>query len=116
MSNKITGKRGEEIACGYLKKIGYTILERNVKFSRLCELDIIAKDKATTLIANEVKTRTSDICGSPLEAITKTKFEHIKQGVQYYLTEHKVKDFRIDVVGITLKPEIKIEHLKNVYL
>ena len=54
--------------------------------------------------------------GIPAEAISQTKFEHIKQGVQYYIEEHKIKDFRIDVIGITLKPEIKIEHLKNVYL
>ena len=49
-----------------------------------------------------------------MEAITHTKYENIKKGVQYYLAEHKIKDYRIDVVGITLKPEIKIEHLKNV--
>ena len=115
MSNKITGKRGEEIACGYLKKIGYTILERNMKFSRICELDIIAKDKANTLIAVEVKTRTSDICGYPLEAITKTKYQNIKTGLFSYLKEHsEYKKFRIDVISITLNPEIQIKYIKNI--
>lgn len=90
-------------------------MERNKHYSRFCEIDIIAEYKNTVVFV-EVKTRKTNSFGTPAESITKTKFEHIKQGVQYYLTEHKVKDFRIDVVGITLKPEIKIEHLKNVYL
>lgn len=115
MSNRITGKRGEEIACGYVKKLGYTILERNIKFSRYCELDIIAKDKSNTLIAIEVKTRTSETYGSPLEAITKTKYKNIKTGLFLYLKEHsEYKNFRIDAISIILTPEIKIQHIKNV--
>ena len=112
MNNKKIGNAGEDLACRYLEKNGYKILEH---YSRFCEIDIIAEYKNTVVFV-EVKTRKTNSFGTPAEAITKTKFEHIKQGVQYYLTEHKVKDFRIDVVGITLKPEIKIEHLKNVYL
>lgn len=115
MSNKITGKRGEEIACGYLKKMGYTIIERNINFSRACELDIIAKDKSNTLVAIEVKTRTSEFCGSPLEAITKTKYQNIKKGLFSYLKEHsEYKKFRIDAISIILTPEIKIQHIKNI--
>lgn len=115
MNNKKIGNAGEDLACRYLEKNGYKILERNKHCSRFCEIDIIAEYKNTVVFV-EVKTRNTNSFGTPAEAITKTKFEHIKQGVQYYLTEHKVKDFRIDVVGITIKPEIKIEHLKNVYL
>lgn len=115
MNNKKIGNAGEDLACRYLEKNRYKILERNKHYSRFCEIDIIAEYK-NTIVFVEVKTRKTNLFGTPAEAITKTKFEHIKQGVQYYLTEHKVKDFRIDVVGITLKPEIKIEHLKNVYL
>ena len=115
MNNKKIGNAGEDLACRYLERNGYKILERNKHYSRFCEIDIIAEYK-NTIVFVEVKTRKTNSFGTPAETITKTKFEHIKQGVQYYLTEHKVKDFRIDVVGITLKPEIKIEHLKNVYL
>ena len=115
MNNKKLGNAGEDLACRYLEKNGYKILERNKHYSRFCEIDIIAQYK-NKIVFVEVKTRKTNSFGTPTEAITKTKFEHIKQGVQYYLTEHKVKEFRIDVIGITLKPELKIEHLKNVYL
>ncbi len=115
MNNRKFGNAGEDRACRYLEKQGYKILERNKHYSRFCELDIIAQYKNTTVFV-EVKTRKTDNFGVPFEAITKTKFENLKKGVQFYLSENKIKDYRIDVIGITLKPEIKIEHLKNVYL
>lgn len=115
MNTKITGNAGEDLACRYLEKQGYEILERNKHYSRFCEIDIIAKHKHT-IVFFEVKTRKTNTFGTPAEAITKTKYENIKKGVQFYLSENKVKDFRIDVIAITLKPELKIEHLKNIYL
>ena len=115
MNNRKFGNAGEDLACRYLEKQGYKILERNKHYSRFCELDIIAQYKNTTVFV-EVKTRKTDHFGAPFEAITKTKFENLKKGVQFYLSENKIKDYIIDVIGITLKPEIKIEHLKNVYL
>lgn len=114
-NNKITGKKGEQLAQEYLKKQGYEIIETNKRFSRFCEIDIIAKDK-DTLVFIEVKTRSSDFCGSPFEAITKTKYENIKTGLFTYLNESKIKykKFRIDAISIILNPTIKINHLKNI--
>lgn len=115
MDNKKLGNAGEDLACRYLEKNGYKILERNKHYSRFCEIDIIAQYKKTIVFV-EVKTRKTNSFGVPAEAITKTKYEHLKQGMRYYLSEHKVKEFRIDVIGITLNPELKIEHLKNIYM
>lgn len=116
MSNLSLGKSGEEIAKRYLEKQGYKILETNKRFSRYCEIDIIALDK-NTLVFCEVKTRKTNVCGAPLEAITKTKYDNIKKGVYYYMQENsQYKKFRIDAVAITLKPDYKIEHLKNICL
>lgn len=115
MNNKAVGEKGEILAQEYLKKQGYEIIETNKRFSRFCEIDIIAKKK-DALVFIEVKTRSSDFCGSPLEAITKTKYENIKTGLFNYLQETKIKykSFRIDAISIILKPEIKINHLKNI--
>lgn len=113
-SNKEIGAKGELLAQEYLKKQGYEIVEVNKRFSRACEIDIIAKFK-DTLVFVEVKTRSSDFCGSPLEAITKSKYENIKTGMYNYLKETKMrfKTFRIDAISVVLNPEIKINHLKN---
>lgn len=115
MSNKKTGEIGENIAADYIQKIGYKIIERNIHFSKNCELDIIAIDKSNTLVAIEVKTRKTEICGSPLEAITPTKYKNIKTGLISYLQKHpNYKKFQIDVIAIILTPSIQIKHLRNV--
>lgn len=113
MINKKIGNAGEDLACRYLEKQGYKILERNKHYSRFCEIDIIAQYKNTVVFV-EVKTRKTNAFGTPQEAVTKTKYENIKKGVQFYLSENRTKDFRIDAICITLKPELKIEHLKNI--
>lgn len=115
MTNKEVGALGEKLAQEHLVKSGYKIIELNKHFSRFCEIDIIAQDK-DTLVFVEVKTRSSDFCGCGFEAITKTKYEHIKTGLFSYLNESKIKykKFRIDAISVVLKPTVKIKHLKNI--
>ena len=114
MNNLSTGKYGEKIAAEYLIKQGYKIVETNKHFSRFCEIDIIALDKST-LVFTEVKTRKTTKYGHPQEAITKTKYQNIKNGIYFYLQENpEYKKFRIDVISIVLEPKIEIKHLKNV--
>lgn len=113
MNNREFGLKGEDIACEYLKKNGYEIVERNKHFSKFCEIDIIAKFKSKYIFV-EVKTRKSNDFGTPFEAITKAKYNNIKTGVLSYLRENNIKNYQIDVIGITLHPELKIKHLKNV--
>lgn len=113
MNNREFGNKGEDMACEYLIKNGYEIIERNKHFSKLCEIDIIAKQKDKYFFV-EVKTRKTDSFGSPLEAVTKGKYNNIKTGILSYLQENKIKKYQIDVIGITLYPKLKIEHLRNV--
>lgn len=115
MNNRKFGQYGEDIACDYLKKQGYEILERNKHFSKFCEIDIIAKYKNKTIFV-EVKTRKTDNFGTPLEAITKNKYKNIKTGVFSYIQDNKIKDYQIDAIGITLYPKLNIQHLKNIML
>lgn len=114
MNNRMFGNAGEDLACRYLEKQGYEILERNKHYSRFCEIDIIARHK-NSIVFIEVKTRKSNAYGAPAEAITKTKYENLKKGVQFYLSENKVKNYRIDAICITINPELKIEHMKNIF-
>ena len=114
MSNISIGKKGEDLAREYLVKQGYKIIDTNKRFSRFCEIDIIAKDKDTFVFC-EVKTRKTNICGSPLEAITKSKYTNIKKGIFFYRQENPdCKKYRVDVVAIIMEPKLEITHLKNV--
>jgi putative endonuclease len=113
MNNREFGAKGEDLACEYLIKNGYKIIARNVHFSKFCEIDIIAQYKSKTVFI-EVKTRKTDSFGTPLEAITNTKYSNIKTGVLSYINENKIKQYQIDAIGITLEPQINIRHLKNI--
>ena len=113
MNNRELGNKGEDLACEYLIKNGYEILERNKHFSKLCEIDIIAKYK-NKIVFVEVKTRKTNAFGMPMEAITRTKYNNIKTGVLNYISECKIKNYQIDAIGIRLQPKLKIEHLKNI--
>ena len=114
MDNVTTGRKGEQIALEYLKKQGFKILETNKHFSRFCEVDIIALDRDTLVFA-EVKTRSSERYGIPLEAITKEKYNNIRKGLYMYLQENpKYKKYRIDAISILLKPKLEIKHMKNI--
>lgn len=113
MNNREFGNKGEDLACEYLVENGYQILERNKHFSKFCEIDIIAKFKNKTVFV-EVKTRKNEAFGSPLEAVTLTKYNNIKTGVFNYVKENNIKDFQIDAIGITYYPKLKIQHLKNI--
>ena len=114
MNNISVGKYGEDLARDFLLKKGFKIIETNKRFSKFCEIDIIALEKET-LVFCEVKTRKTEICGSPFEAITKSKYENIKKGIYYYRLEHpEYKKYRIDAISIVLNPKIEIKHLKNI--
>jgi putative endonuclease len=49
MSTVNVGNQGEELACEYLKRLGYKILERNFRI-RGGEIDIVAKDQETLFL------------------------------------------------------------------
>ena len=78
------GQQGEDLACKYLKKHGYKILERNFRCRRFGEIDIVAS-KAGVLSFIEVKTRCSSRYGKPAEAVTLAKQRKIYRVAQYYL-------------------------------
>ncbi len=116
MSNsKQIGKIGEQLACKYLEKLGYKIIQRNF-YSRQGEIDIIAKqDKMIIFI--EVKTRTNEQFGKPAEAVNRIKKKHIYQTAKYYLynTKQEKKNIRFDVIEVYIKNgKIKFNHIKQI--
>ena len=124
---------GEDVACDYLKKKGYKIIERNFR-KKYQEIDIIAIQGSTrstgsgqakltpggsTLVFVEVKTRRSNSFGSPFESIAPWKLKHLVRLAQFYKQLHPhLPDFmRIDAIGIILSSNNKLEkleHLENI--
>jgi putative endonuclease len=100
LSNQQLGRIGEDIATSYLRSIGFVILDRNYRAHRV-ELDIVARDKST-LVFCEVKTRRTLNQGSPIEAITPIKLEHIRSAALAWLGAHRIRvnGMRFDAIGI----------------
>lgn len=114
--NKVKGNIGEDFACDYLIKNGYSILERNY-ISYRGELDIIAL-KNNVIIFIEVKTRTQIACGYPSESVNKRKQQQIYKVAEYYLYSKKLLNskVRFDVIEVYLygSNSFKINHLEDV--
>ena len=112
MDNKKLGEAGEDLACRYLIRNGYEIVERNKSYPKICEIDIIAKRKDKFYFV-EVKTRSTEDYGAAKDAVDNKKLARIRKGAVLYLEDNKIKNFQIDVIAITLKPQLKIEHFRN---
>jgi putative endonuclease len=95
------GQRGEEIAAGYLREQGYTILARNWRCPA-GEVDIVARE-GETLAFVEVRTRRrGGRLGTPEESVTPRKQARMVEVAQTYLQEAGLGDvaWRLDVVAI----------------
>lgn len=116
MKTLLRGKYGEDLACLFLQKQGYKIIERNFRI-RGGEIDIVAVD-GETLVYVEVKTRTSHAFGSATEAVTPWKLRSLVRTAKFYKNARKnlPELERIDVVGIDLMDvNPKYEFVKNAY-
>lgn len=114
MDKLAIGKYGEDLACSYLKKLGYQIVERNFRI-RGGEIDIVALDKKT-LVYVEVKTRSNHQFGLPEESVTYHKLKFLERASKFYRLQRKnlPELERIDVVSVDLsasEPQIKL--IKN---
>ncbi len=100
MGNIQTGNYGETLACDFLKKQGYQILERNYRI-RGGEIDIVAKDK-DYLVFVEVKTRYSHEYGLPVESITPWKIKALLKTALFYIQKINWGDgpYRLDLVSV----------------
>ena len=110
------GRRGEDIATGYLEKRGYHIITRNFR-TPLGEIDIVARDKSS-IVFIEVKSRTGTGYGSPASAVTLKKQRQISRVALLYIKEHNLHDApaRFDVVSILLSGgSSRIEHITDAF-
>src|SRR5438552_14861879 len=97
------GAHGEKLACRFLRRKGYKILYRNFKGRSGGEIDIVCRDR-DTLVFVEVKTRTREDFGRPVEAVNAAKRKLIARGALAWLQLLDNPDIlvRFDVVEIVL--------------
>jgi putative endonuclease len=114
---RILGDEGENEAAAYLRRIGFTILGRNVRLS--CgELDLVADDHGV-LVFVEVKRRQSHVFGGASEAVDRRKQAKLIQLASLYLARHRIRDrsCRFDVVLLDAAQNgsNKLQHIANAF-
>jgi len=117
MNKREFGSVGEQLAADYLVKQGFSILERNYRSGRFGEVDIIAAEKEYICFV-EVKTRTSDLFGTPAEAVGYAKRQKIRSLAWSYLKYRDMgeQNMRFDIVEVTGKNINDEFVLKNINL
>lgn len=110
------GRRGEQTAVEYLERAGLRILDRNWRCTD-GEIDIVATERRV-LVVCEVKTRSGNHFGTPLEAITRAKRARLRRLAARWLAAHGVlfDEVRIDVIGLTRDRagHYLVEHVRGV--
>lgn len=113
--NHTLGAAGEDLAATFLQQRGYTILDRNWRCS-VGELDLVACT-ADRIVAVEVKTRQTGVCGHPFEAITPAKVARLYRLVRLWCEAAEAHGpVQVDAIAVSAPPDAPavIEHLQAI--
>jgi putative endonuclease len=112
-----TGRKGEEAAYFYLRRLGYVMVGRNFRSPhRRGEIDLIGWDD-DVLCFIEVKTRTSHDVKPAETAVDRDKLRELNGVAQQYLRHlRREPPWRIDIVSVYVggvRGALQIELFKN---
>lgn len=112
----VLGRRGEQAAVDHLTVHGMRVLDRNWRCAE-GEIDIVAVD-GRALVVCEVKTRSDNRYGSPVEAVGRAKRNRLRRLAVRWLNAHGVlfDQVRVDVIGVQAGPDGRyvVDHVRGV--
>jgi putative endonuclease len=98
------GRAGEKAAAELLRKHGYEVVGAGFQ-ARRGELDLVCR-RGKDLVVVEVKTRTDESFGTPLEAVSSRKRRALMAAAAEYRALAGWRGpIRYAVVGLTVKPD-----------
>ncbi len=136
--NTFLGNYGERAARKYLQSVGMRIIETNYTLRSQPqsqkrqgtlnnrsdnrgpirgEIDIVARE-GQLLVFVEVKWRSNDRFGRPVEGVTPAKQRRLRLLGEAYIAIEKphFSQVRFDIVGLTgFHPYLQIEHIRNAF-
>ncbi len=94
------GEIGEDLACDFLSKNGFSILERNFS-NKFGEIDIVVKSHGTHYFF-EVKTGRQGSWINPAENLTKEKLRKFLISVEHYCLLKGIKNYNAQGIVVIL--------------
>ena len=106
-ARRALGANGADAVAAWYEAEGYEVVARNWR-CRAGELDLIVR-RGRTFVFCEVKTRTSDAFGAPVEAVTRQKQVKVRHLAARWLADSPLRptDIRFDVASV-LAGEIEV--------
>ena len=112
------GQRAEDAAAAALEAAGYRLRARRFR-TRLGEIDLVAEDRAGTVVFVEVKARSGSGYGEPAEAVDRRKQARLARAAEVYLQARGALEraCRFDVVAVRAEPDgrLVVEHLVDAF-
>jgi putative endonuclease len=104
------GVSGEDAVADWYEARGYQVLARNWR-CREGELDLVLRD-GRRFVFCEVKTRTTDAFGAPVEAVTKAKQMRVRRVAARWLEDQaplRPREIRFDVASVLAGEVLVVE-------
>lgn len=113
-NNRLIGAKYEQQAANYLIQEGYQIVDQN-RYTPFGEIDILAQ-RDNCFIFCEVKYRSSNECGDPLQAVDIKKQRRISRAAMYIYSHNariRQMECRFDVIAVY--GDETIRHVENAF-
>jgi putative endonuclease len=114
---RAVGAYGERVAARHLREQGLVVLDQNWR----CpdgEVDLVLRD-GDDIVFCEVKTRRSDLFGTPAEAVGPRKIRKLRQLAHRWLAERGVhpREIRFDVVEVLpqRRGATRVAHIRSAF-
>ena len=110
LAPKPLGRRGEDAAARYLRRLGYVIVARGHR-DNIGELDLVAVD-GRTVVFIEVKTRATKSFGDPWEFVDWQKQQSLRRTAEEFIARYDLGEYtyRFDIVSV-VAPGQKTEEI-----
>jgi len=110
------GELGERIAARWLERAGWKVLFRRFRAGKR-DIDLIVERDGLVAFV-EVKSRTGDAFGDPVEAVHRRKQRSLTRSAQAWIDRHgrSGESYRFDVVGILLREkQVLVRHVPGAF-
>ncbi|MCS3919215.1 putative endonuclease [Candidatus Fervidibacter sacchari] len=108
------GRRAEREAALFLRRRGYRIIAQNVR-TKLGEIDLVAL-KGDLVVFVEVKARSSDEFGTPVEGLLPRQQKRIRNAAELFLAKRgwSERDRRFDLIAVDLDEMGRVKRIEHI--